>query len=181
MWQEGSVCGYYDYNRTCSSHGFACRLSVSNVFLQLDANRDAGHHELTTAEGESFAYTATAGEIFLRDKKGKKQATIFSIAYTKDGVDDAASRPLAFVFIGGPGSSSVWLHLGLLGPKRVDVPSDGTGVGPPPYRLKYNPRALPSLADLVFVAPVLTGFCPAVSQQQDATVRGVYEVRRSAP
>ena len=141
--------------------------------------RFISHHELTTAEGESFAYTATAGEIFLRDKKGKKQATIFSIAYTKDGVDDAASRPVAFVFNGGPGSSSVWLHLGLLGPKRVDVPSDGTGVGAPPYRLKDNPRSLLSVADLVFVDPVGTGYSHALGEEKDENYWGVDEDSRS--
>jgi len=132
-------------------------------------------HELTTLDGETIQYTATAGETFLKDDKGKKKASMFTIAYTKDDVEDPATRPVAFAFNGGPGSSSVWLHLGLLGPKRVDVPSDATGAGAPPYRLEDNPRSLLSVCDLVFVDPIGTGYSHALGEEKDEAYWGVDE------
>ena len=132
-------------------------------------------HALTTASGDTIKYTATAGETFLKDDKDKNKAAMFTIAYTKDDVEDPATRPLAFVFNGGPGSSAVWLHLGLLGPKRVDVPSDGTGAGAPPYRLKDNPRSLLSVCDLVFVDPIGTGYSRALGEEKNEAYWGVDE------
>ena len=64
-------------------------------------------------------YTATAGETYLKDEDGDPKASIFSIAYVEDGVDDPASRPVTFLWNVGPGSSSVWLHMGAFGPRRV--------------------------------------------------------------
>nr|MBP8120246.1 hypothetical protein [Burkholderiales bacterium] len=89
--------------------------------------------------GESVAYTVTCGTVVLKEdgeKDGnreadKARATLFFIAYTRDGVKDAAKRPLTFSFNGGPGSSSVWLHLGVLGPKRVKLDSVGNAPAPP--------------------------------------------------
>jgi len=75
-------------------------------------------------DGSEVAYTATAGTILLKEEDGKPQASIFFVAYTRDDVPDAAARPLTFSFNGGPGSSSVWLHLGLLGPRRVLLNDD---------------------------------------------------------
>ena len=93
----------------------------------------------TKINGASIAYTVTCGTIVLKEdneKDGnfeadKPRAIIFFIAYTKDKVKDAAKRPLTFSFNGGPGSSSVWLHLGILGPKRVKLDSEGIAPRPP--------------------------------------------------
>ena len=97
-------------------------------------------HSLTIA-GQKIDYTATAGTLALKDAEGKTTADIFFVSYTKKGVTDAATRPLTFSFNGGPGSSSVWMHMGLLGPKRVKLRDDGFAV-PPPYQLVENEYSL---------------------------------------
>ena len=115
--------------------------------------------------GETIAYTVTCGTVVLKEdteKDGnreaeKPRASIFFMAYTKDGVKDAAKRPLTFSFNGGPGSSSVWLHLGVLGPKRVKLDNEGHA-GPPPYQLVDNDFSLLNETDLVFIDPVGTGY-----------------------
>ena len=89
--------------------------------------------------GTDVAYTTTAEEIFLKDADGKNTASFFTIAYTKDGVARPEDRPLTFVFNGGPGSASIWLHFGLVGPKLIDIPSDAADPGGPPYKLRDNP------------------------------------------
>jgi carboxypeptidase C (cathepsin A) len=126
-----------------------------------------------TLNGHELKYTVTCGTIVLKEeaeKKGeqagesegeKAKATIFFIAYTRDDVTDKTKRPITFSFNGGPGSSSVWLHLGLLGPRRV-VMTDIGDLPPPPYRLTDNEYSLLDLTDLVFIDPVSTGFSRAV-------------------
>ena len=124
---------------------------------------------------EMVTYTATAGETYLRDDDGKPKAAIFTFAYTKDGVDDPAIRPVTFVWNGGPGSSSVWLHMGAMGPRRVDVPSDATDAGPPPYKVEENSLALLDVTDLVFVDPVGTGFSRAIGEHENKEFWGLNE------
>lgn len=126
-------------------------------------------HHTIALDGQTIAYTVTAGAIMLKEEAEKTgedegasegeqpKASIFFIAYTKDGVDDPASRPLTFSFNGGPGSSSVWLHLGVLGPRRVLLDDDGFPLRPP-YRLVDNEASLLDATDLVFIDPVSTGF-----------------------
>src|SRR5690606_3899315 len=98
--------------------------------------------------------------------EGKPKAHIFFVAYTKKGVEDLGKRPLTFAFNGGPGSSSVWLHLGMLGPKRIKLPDDASFAGPP-YELSHNPHSLLDLTDLVFIDPVSTGFSrPAEGEEK---------------
>jgi carboxypeptidase C (cathepsin A) len=82
------------------------------------------HHSLSI-EGSALAYTATAGTLPVRIETAGAEATMFYVSYRKDG-EDAATRPITFVFNGGPGSSAAWLHLGALGPKRVALDADGT-------------------------------------------------------
>jgi carboxypeptidase C (cathepsin A) len=121
-------------------------------------------------DGQSIEYTATAGTIVLKeeikeDEKSageKAKATIFFIAYTRDDVEDKSQRPVTFSFNGGPGSASVWLHLGLLGPRRVYLDEDGDAP-PPPYRLVDNEFSLLDKTDLVFIDPVSTGYSRAVT------------------
>ena len=131
--------------------------------------------------GETITYTATAGRLVLKaedEKEGEKpKASIFFVAYTRDrgpDVDEAthaAARPITFSFNGGPGSSSVWLHLGLLGPRRVVLEEDGRPV-PPPYRLVDNAFSLLDKTDLVFIDPVTTGFSRAVPGEADKQFHG---------
>ena len=115
-------------------------------------------HELEL-DGRALAYSATVGKMPLKDEKDKIVAQIFYTAYTV-AADDSAERPLIFVFNGGPGSASIWLHMGALGPRRVDMGVEGF-MPPPPYRLIDNPHTWLDLGDLVFIDPVGTGYSRA--------------------
>lgn len=108
--------------------------------------------------GETVRYQAIAGETYLRNGKGEPTASFFSISYIKENGAAPEKRPVIFIFNGGPGSSSVWLHLGLFGPKRVEVPSDGSDDGAAPYVYGPNPHSLLDIADLVMIDPVGTGY-----------------------
>ncbi|QTH24320.1 peptidase S10 [Rhizorhabdus wittichii] len=106
--------------------------------------------------GQSIAYTATTGETYLTDKDDKPVAAIFATSYVKDG-GDPKTRPITFLYNGGPGSGSLWLHMGAFGPKRVVLP-DAKDDGAPPYPVIDNPESLLDVTDLVFIDPVGTGF-----------------------
>jgi carboxypeptidase C (cathepsin A) len=114
------------------------------------------HHKAVIG-GSSISYTAAAGTLVLRDEAGKAKASMFLTAYTRDGVQDLASRPITFLYNGGPGSSSVWLHMGAFGPRRVVLDDEGMALAPP-YRLVDNGESLLDLTDLVFIDPVITGY-----------------------
>lgn len=133
-------------------------------------------HELVVGE-QTLRYTATAGTMVLKEEveedgkaEGEKpKATVFYVAYTLDGVDDSAERPLTFSFNGGPGSSSVWLHLGVLGPRRVEMADEMGALPRPPFRLKDNEHTLLAHSDLVFIDPVTTGYSrPVPGEKSDA-------------
>ena len=114
----------------------------------------------------TIKYTARAGVIPLKDEFGETEAEVFFTAYDLDGVDDAAHRPLTFVFNGGPGSSSIWLHMGALGPRRVRMEKEGW-MPPPPYRLEANENTWLDRTDLVFIDPVGTGYSRAAKEDLD--------------
>jgi len=118
-----------------------------------------------TIGGETFPYTATAGRIILKKEEGEKRASFFFVAYHRDDVSDPEQRPIVFAFNGGPGSASVWLHLGLLGPKRVLLDDEGNQP-PPPGRLIDNDASILDKADLVFIDPVSTGFTRAIPEKE---------------
>ena len=107
--------------------------------------------------GKTIAYTATAGTLVLKKDDSKPTASIFFVAYTRDDAGDKSKRPVTFAFNGGPGSASVWLHLGALGPRRVVLGPTGEQP-PPPYRLVDNEDSLIEFTDLVFIDPVTTGY-----------------------
>jgi carboxypeptidase C (cathepsin A) len=134
--------------------------------------------QLKTEDG-LIRYTTHAGEIYLRNDKGKPTASIFSIAYLRNDITDPAQRPVAFAFNGGPGSSAVWLHYGLLGPMRVAVPSVAGKLGVAPYRIDPNPLSLLRVADLVFIDPVGTGFSRALAPAKNKDFWGVDEDSKS--
>lgn len=116
--------------------------------------------------GKQVAYEVTAGHLTLVKEDGAPNAKVFFIAYTKSGVTDVAKRPVTISFNGGPGSSSVWLHLGVLGPRRVAMNDDGSTL-PPPYKLVDNDYSWLDMTDLVFVDPVSTGYSRA-NDEKDA-------------
>jgi len=105
--------------------------------------------------GKTLAYTATAGTLNIKKDDTKPWASMFYVAYTRDDAQDMAKRPITFAFNGGPGSSSVWLHMGALGPKRVEMGPDGEQPKPP-YRLLDNEDTALEFTDLVFIDPVTT-------------------------
>jgi carboxypeptidase C (cathepsin A) len=119
-------------------------------------------HELQL-EGRTLRYTARAGTIPLKDDKDETEADIFFVAYELDGVEDQSARPLTFAFNGGPGSSSIWLHMGALGPMRVRMEPEGW-MPAPPFRSIPNEGTWLDQTDLVFVDPVGTGFSRAARE-----------------
>ena len=124
-----------------------------------------------TFGGQRIRYTATAGETYLKAEDGTPRAAIFSTAYVKEPRDP--SRPITFLFNGGPGSGSVWLHMGAFGPKRVAIPSDGSDDGAPPYPIVANHDSLLDVTDIVFIDPVGTGFSHALGKTDPKEFWGV--------
>ena len=122
--------------------------------------------------GQTIAYKATASTTLIKDEKGEPTASIFTIAYTRSDVKDMSQRPISFVYNGGPGSSSIWLHMGAFGPRRV-VTTDAGPTPPPPFKLVDNAECLLDKTDLVFVDPVGTGFSRAVGKAKDKDFWGV--------
>lgn len=139
---------------------------ADNLDQGLEDNLSVTKHSITL-DGRTIHYTVTAGTIILKEETeedeksagSKAKASIFFVAYVRDGV--RTNRPITFSFNGGPGSSSVWLHLGLLGPRRVQLNEDGSSP-PPPYKLIDNQYSLLDVSDLVFIDPVSTGYSRAV-------------------
>ena len=146
-----------------------------------DDNKDAGakkdapptviqpvitEHALDIA-GQTVEFTATAGTLPLvgEDEDPEADAQVFYVAYLKKGVD-ATVRPITFCFNGGPGSSSVWLHMGMLGPKIVTIPDDASFPAAP-YELTDNPHSLLDVTDLVFIDPVGTGYSRPANDKDD--------------
>ncbi len=109
-----------------------------------------------TFGGQRVAYRATIADTILTSDDGKPEAVIVTTSYVKTPADP--SRPVFFIYNGGPGSGSVWLQMGAFGPKRVAIPSDARDDGAPPYPLLDNPDSLLDVADLVFIDPPGTGF-----------------------
>jgi carboxypeptidase C (cathepsin A) len=124
-----------------------------------------------TINGEEIAYTATAGTLLLKEEDETAKASVFYIAYVRDDVKDPARRPITFSFNGGPGSSSVWMHLGMLGPRIVHMTEAGAAP-PPPYRLVDNPHSLLDVTDLVFIDPVSTGYSRPVPGEKPEQFHG---------
>jgi len=120
------------------------------------------HHEITL-EGKVLRYTATAGRLPIKTDDGRIEAEMFFVAYSLDG-QDAARRPLTFCFNGGPGSATVWLHMGAVGPKQVVLQQNGF-MPAPPYRIADNPDTLLDRSDLVFVDAIGTGFSRAANSE----------------
>jgi len=122
--------------------------------------------------GKSINYTVTAGTLLLRNGEDEGIALYGFTAYTKDGVIDSKSRPITFAYNGGPGSSSIWLHMGALGPKRTKV-NDPTYTKNSPYELVDNNFSIIDVTDLVMVDPVGTGLSHAVGEAKNKDFWGV--------
>ncbi len=121
-----------------------------------EGNLTVTKHQMPLAAG-TLNYTATAGYMEMKDEKDTVKANLFFISYVKDGEQDLSKRPILFSFNGGPGSSSVWLHMGALGPKIVQMTDEGMPL-PPPYKYADNPNTWLDKADIVFIDPMMTGY-----------------------
>ncbi len=128
-----------------------------------------------TVGGQKIAYTATAGTLPLTKAYGEPRASVFYVSYERKNAGDGAKRPVTFCFNGGPGSSSVWLHLGAFGPRRVVLPADGVSAPKPPYEMAPNEHSLLDVTDLVFIDPVSTGFSRAEKGEDAKQFHGYNE------
>ncbi len=117
-------------------------------------------HHSAQVDGKTLNYTATVGQMPIKNAAGDTEANIFYVAYTLDDTRDFGKRPLAFCFNGGPGSASIWVHMGAMGPRSPKLLPNGN-MPPPPYQMKDNPNTWLDQTDLVFIDPVGTGYSRA--------------------
>lgn len=126
-----------------------------------------------TINGQVINYTVTAGYLPLKDQQGKAKANIFFVAYTKDDVNKD-TRPITYAFNGGPGSASIWLHMGVLGPYRVAMNDDGSAPNSP-YKYEANPYSWLDMTDLLFIDPVSTGYSRPAANEKEQEFHGYTE------
>jgi carboxypeptidase C (cathepsin A) len=149
----------------------ASALALSSGAVEVAAPVVTRHE--TTIRGQRIAYTATAGATLLRNDRDEPTASLYSFAYVKTGGE--RDRPVMFVFNGGPGSSSVWLHMGVVGPRRVQLDREVNPSNVPPFGVVDNPDSLLDVADLVFIDPVGAGFSRIVGVGKPEDFYGVDE------
>jgi carboxypeptidase C (cathepsin A) len=126
-------------------------------------------------DGKPINYKVTTGKLDLKSADGKPRASIFHVTYERKDVSDPAARPVMFCFNGGPGSSAVWLHLGGIGPRRVELPGDGTQAPNPPARVIENAYSILDVCDVVFVDPVSTGYSRPTDESKAGDFHGLDE------
>lgn len=134
-------------------------------------------HHTVTVGGKPLAYTARAGTAALRNAEGDEIARVFTVAYTADGTD-SRTRPVTFFWNGGPGTASMWLHIGSYGPVRVAVPSNAA-LPAPGTPLVPNPETMLDVSDLVFIDAVGTGYSQITGKGTPKTFYGVDEDARA--
>jgi carboxypeptidase C (cathepsin A) len=137
----------------------------------VDETASVTHHVATTHAG-AMKYTATAGTLTIRDDDAKPIASVFYVAYTADGVKDYKRRPVTFFYNGGPGSSTLWLHMGSFAPERVQTAGPET-IKPAPYPFGPNPETLLDKTDMIFVDAIGTGYSRALGDKKDKDFWGV--------
>ncbi|MSQ46737.1 MAG: hypothetical protein EXR24_07180, partial [Ignavibacteria bacterium] len=131
---------------------FLLLLVINNSYSQNDSSKTqiwSITKQTAKVNGKNLNYNSTAGYMILKDESGKAKAKINFISYSLDGISDQSKRPITFTFNGGPGSASVWLHMGVVGPKRVLMSEKGDPL-PPPYSIVDNDYTWLDLTDLVF-------------------------------
>jgi carboxypeptidase C (cathepsin A) len=134
-------------------------------------------HDSIELKGQRVEFEATAGTLVLTNEAGEPQASVFYVAYERQGIEDPSERPVTFSFNGGPGSAAVWVHMGAFGPKKVLADPEGMPK-PPPGRLVDNPYSILDISDLVFIDPVGTGYsrpAPGVDAKKFYSLRGDIE------
>jgi len=135
--------------------------------------RQVSHHEIRI-DGERITYDAIAGETLLKNMNGEPTGRMFSFSYLRTNTEDR-DRPVLFVFNGGPGSASLWIHMGAIGPKRAVLDADVNPSSVPPFGVESNPDSILDTADIVFVDPIGTGFSLAEVGVDPAMFWGVDE------
>lgn len=154
-------------------------VGVDAVAPQTEAGKPVPDEQLSQTshavriDGVEVKYTATAGTLLLKDAAGKPKANVFFVAYTAD-VPDPSARPVTFAYNGGPGSASIWLHMGALGPKRVQMAEEGFQPGPP-FRLVDNEHSLLDVTDVVLIDAISTGYSRPVAGEDPKQFHGVRE------
>jgi carboxypeptidase C (cathepsin A) len=139
--------------------------------LPVPAETKSETQHVWSAGGRTVHYTATAGNLLIRDEEDKPNASIFYVAYTEDGAD-RHTRPVTFLYNGGPGSATIWLHMGSVGPVRV-VTASPEATGPAPFKWVENQYSLLDRTDLVFIDAPLCGFSRAVGKGTAKDFAGV--------
>lgn len=156
-----------------------------SLFFSFAINTDAQHDSLIEYKPEKYItkhsikldnkiinYTAVAGTLILKNEKDEPVASFGYTAYTKDVEPDMSKRPITFSFNGGPGSSSMWLHLGVMGPRRVVV-NDPLPNGPAPYKLEDNIYSILDISDIIMMDPIGTGLSRAIGKSKNSDFWGV--------
>ena len=136
-------------------------------------------HGTVTVEGKQISYRAVAGTIILKNDEDKPTGSMFYVAYFKQGADPA-TRPVTFLYNGGPGSSTVWLHMGAFGPRRVTT-ADHSHTAAAPYKLVNNDYSLLDASDLVFVDAMGTGFSRIIGKDRGGDRHGQGLLRGGSP
>jgi len=139
-----------------------------------EENVSVTNHVLTLG-GKPLPYTAVAGTLLLKADDGRPRANVYFTAYFRDDIKDKTQRPLAFIFNGGPGSASVWLHMGAFGPRKVLLAEDGNALPGPPGRLVDNEFTLLDVTDMCFIDPVSTGYSRPVTGESASQFHGYTE------
>lgn len=150
-------------------------VKVQSPLCDIKERSSTTEHRIVIA-GKPVDYQAVAGTLVIKDEKCTPIASLFYTYYTKRSKEDqqgSINRPITFCFNGGPGSSSVWLHMGVLGPKRVKLTNDGEAL--PPYYLIDNEYSLLDKTDLVFIDPMSTGYSQAIPFDDSKKFHGVEE------
>lgn len=141
-----------------------------------DSSRQFTSNHTININGNDVPYRVVAGETHLKNKKGQTIGALWSTAYLRSDIEASSSRPVTFVFNGGPGSASLWLHMGLFGPHLVQVDSDANeDDGAAPYQMVDNPNCLLDLTDLVFVDPIGTGYSQIIGEGKAEDFWGLNE------
>ncbi len=157
--------------KKASTEAKSSHTSVAQTDKEPKEESSVTHHKVHI-DGKTIPYKAIASTTLLKNDKGEPTALLYSTAYIRSDVKDPSQRPIAFIFNGGPGSSSIWLHMGAFGPRRV-VTDNAASTPPAPYHIVDNEYSLLDKADLVFIDPVGTGFSRAVGKAKDKDFWGV--------
>ena len=152
---------------------FAAEESAKSPASEAETSKSITKQSSVEIAGKKIPYKVTAGKIQLKGDDESPRASIFHVSYEREDVKDRATRPVMFAFNGGPGSSAVWLHIGVLGPRIVKLEEAGTRSTPPPLRVSENPESILDVCDLVFVDPVSTGYSRAEKDVKPGDFHGL--------